>query len=265
LYRSRKLGIIACIGSIVSTIVSPILGYVLGTWDIPLLQELILIGTGQEVLIDPVYAPVSLIPIIKIILYLVIPRLVLVVSCSALLFYVIRIGVDHVNNMLILNQVSHRDNLTGLYNRNYLNELLASPDINEEIGVIYFDVNGLKAANDSRGHEYGDLLLKRCAQSLLDVCEENRVHAFRAGGDEFLLLLEKADEDFVIRKLKQWEEALKKINQENKDNLEEYEGIICSMAAGYKIGNFQNFDELIHQADKEMYNNKTLMKASMSK
>jgi len=261
LYRSKKLGILATIGSMVSTAVSPVLGYVLGTWDIPLLQELILIGTGQEVVLDPVYAPVSLIPVIKILLYLVLPRILLVGCCSSLLFYVIRVGVAHVNNMILLHKMSHQDNLTGLYNQNYFKELLASPDSDRQVGIIFFDVNGLKTANDSRGHEYGDLLLRRCARSLLDVCEEDRVHAFRIGGDEFLLLLEDADDARIRAKLDQWEQVLARINRENQEDPVDYQGITCSMASGYVIGSFRELEQLVRQADAKMYRNKIAMKA----
>ncbi len=54
--------------------------------------------------------------------------------------------------------------------------------------VAGIDVDGLKAANDTYGHAYGDNLLRTVAHKLQDCCRI-KDFALRAGGDEFLLIL----------------------------------------------------------------------------
>ena len=88
-----------------------------------------------------------------------------------------------------LEQLSFRDTLTGLYNRNYFDRKGQKQleGCKFPVTVIMSDCNYLKRVNDSYGHEYGDLMLKRVARILRkNLAEENSV--IRMGGDEFLLL-----------------------------------------------------------------------------
>jgi len=259
LYRSRSIGIIAVTASMLCTLLTPIVGYLLQTWDIPLFEELILIGTdGGAVTVAGGGEGHSWLNIGKIILYLVLPRLMMVGSCSVLLFNNIKIGVANVNHQITLNRMSHIDNLTGLYNQNYLKDYISfienSPVITQ-IGAIFLDVNGLKNLNDTMGHEYGDTLIKRCAESILAVCDDNTVIGFRAGGDEFVIVFAGATDAVLMQKVTEWEDALIKINRKYNDNIN------CSMATGYCTGFNKDIKKVISDADAFMYRNKTRMKA----
>ncbi len=85
--------------------------------------------------------------------------------------------------------MSSHDNLTGLYNRYFLEKEIERFDAARifPIGAVVVDVNGLKLVNDSYGHERGDELLKITAELLQDVFQEPNVLA-RFGGDEFVVL-----------------------------------------------------------------------------
>jgi diguanylate cyclase (GGDEF)-like protein len=61
------------------------------------------------------------------------------------------------------------------------------------IGVMIADLNGLKQVNDRFGHEAGDMLLRRAGRVLREAVNENGMVA-RMGGDEFVILLPRADE-----------------------------------------------------------------------
>jgi len=265
LYRSKKVGIIATIASISCTVFSPIIGYLLKTWDIPLFEELILIGTdgGVANIVGGSNIP-SWVNVGKIVLYLVFPRLMMVGACAVLLFNNIRIGVDHVNNQILLNQISQVDSLTGVYNQNCYRDFVNSIKCMKphRVGILFFDVNNLKEMNDKYGHEYGDLLLKRCAQSLLNVCNDDSVIPFRVGGDEFLIYFKDATDAIVNQKVSEWENELAKINEENKSL---YEGVVCSMAVGFSSGSNNQVEEVIRTADTYMYQNKARMKENMRK
>jgi len=181
----------------------------------------------------------------------------LVGACSVLMFRLISIGVDHVRKEILLNEINTRDTLTGLYNQNYFKQFVQVNSETGPIGVIFFDVNGLKKINDEYGHERGDLLLKRCADSIRAICDESSSIAFRVGGDEFLLLIEGATEPVIIQKLAEWKTALETINHQNAI---EYDGLDCSMAAGYALGQYEDLGSLISRADSLMYKNKAIMK-----
>jgi len=85
------------------------------------------------------------------------------------------------------------DGMTGLKNRTGFNELLESPEFQAackagELAVIYLDINGFKAVNDSIGHHGGDELVKALTARLRSVLPPEAVFA-RIGGDEFAIAL----------------------------------------------------------------------------
>ncbi|WP_338043914.1 EAL domain-containing protein [Paenibacillus lutrae] len=97
-----------------------------------------------------------------------------------------------------LHQLAFYDILSGLPNRVYftthLQELIMDSTVsNRSIAVMFADLNRFKQINDTLGHDVGDLLLKeiseRFASSLTEGCK-----LFRIGGDEFVILMEDADE-----------------------------------------------------------------------
>jgi len=261
LYRSKPLGYVALAGSMFCVICTPILGYVLHSWDIDYLKELILIGTNGTAEIIGATDEITGISVLKILLYMVVPRMMIIGSCAVLMFRVISISSDHVKNEIILNRINNMDALTGLYNQNYYKKILEEQKGDGNVGVIFFDVNGLKQVNDSRGHEAGDKLLQQCAKSILAVCDNESATAFRLGGDEFLLMIEGATEPVIIQKISEWKTALEIINR---DSIIENEGLICSMAAGYSCGIFDNLESLVNKADAIMYRNKAIMKKNMA-
>ena len=108
------------------------------------------------------------------------------------------IAAEIASNQFIeqLKTVSKVDLLTGVMNRNAMNERVAAikeagPDANGHIGIVFADMNGLKYVNDHQGHEAGDLLLKNAAIILQSVFVDNEI--YRAGGDEFMVLLHETD------------------------------------------------------------------------
>ncbi len=108
-----------------------------------------------------------------------------------------------------LRIVSTMDMLTGVYNRNEMNDRVnqLSLDTNpnrKNIGVIFADLNGLKKVNDNNGHSAGDVLLKNAARILKDSFPDAEI--FRAGGDEFMVLVRDTTEAYLIEKAKEIKE-----------------------------------------------------------
>ncbi|WP_263529611.1 putative bifunctional diguanylate cyclase/phosphodiesterase [Marinomonas sargassi] len=95
-------------------------------------------------------------------------------------------------------KLSNIDPLTGLYNRNafsnHLKELILSCESqNKPLAVLFVDLDGFKAINDTYNHSIGDFVLQETAQRL---CSQAKGHSLsRWGGDEFLIALEGTNVD----------------------------------------------------------------------
>lgn len=156
---------------------------------------------------------------------------------------------SEIANYQLLNRLeilSNQDLLTGLLNRNSMNNRI-SQFVNGEVShkslaVVFADLNGLKPVNDNQGHDAGDNLLKEAAQVLRTTfkgCE-----CYRAGGDEFLII--------AIDKSKEELEA--KVQKIRQDSL--IPGNI-SFAIGLSFDeNGGKIRKALHEADELMYEDK---------
>ncbi len=89
-----------------------------------------------------------------------------------------------------IQYLSFHDQLTGLYNRAYLEEEINRLDTERQLPfcILMADLNNLKVINDTYGHALGDEVLKVAAEVLKDSCRKEDLLA-RWGGDEFIILL----------------------------------------------------------------------------
>lgn len=90
-----------------------------------------------------------------------------------------------------LELLSKCDPLTGLSNRLLLGEMIEKcrqqPQYN--YSILLLDIDHFKALNDAAGHEAGDLCLVQVASLIQKELRGSHDHAFRYGGEEFLILL----------------------------------------------------------------------------
>ena len=105
-----------------------------------------------------------------------------------------------------LLKASITDQLTGLFNRRYLFDMIpdkskeifdkfsaamARGQVNHETGprlfFLMFDLDGFKPINDNYGHDAGDQMIQQVATLLKEVCRINDI-VIRWGGDEFLVV-----------------------------------------------------------------------------
>jgi diguanylate cyclase (GGDEF)-like protein len=88
------------------------------------------------------------------------------------------------------------DVLTRIYNRAFfvdeLNRMERRRKSSHPVTIIIADLNGLKAANDQRGHNAGDALLRRAGEVFTSLVEKPATVA-RVGGDEFAVILPLTD------------------------------------------------------------------------
>ena len=95
-----------------------------------------------------------------------------------------------------LEKLSYYDQLTGARNRHALNEYFDTFGREDDVGVLYCDVMGLKKVNDTQGHQAGDDLLLRACGCLKK--QFDREELFRIGGDEFLVLFKGNDKELFL-------------------------------------------------------------------
>lgn len=81
------------------------------------------------------------------------------------------------------------DHLTNISNRMFFEESLSSQAVNNQFGVVYFDLDGFKKINDTLGHAAGDKLLSQVAAALKRYTEPGDIVS-RFGGDEFAALVQ---------------------------------------------------------------------------
>lgn len=147
-----------------------------------------------------------------------------------------------------LSRLSEADEMTALYNRNkYIKMVKEYYPAIQDVGVIFWDINGLKKTNDTLGHEYGDYLITSIADSIGEIAEESK-KAYRIGGDEFVMIIEGATTETIDDILKRWEERIEKKNNVSK--------IPLSASVGYALGNGKEIENVIKKADANMYQEK---------
>lgn len=97
-----------------------------------------------------------------------------------------------------LRFAAQRDPLTGVANRARLEALFDEGVRPDTVGVLYVDLDGLKAVNDTHGHEVGDAILVQVAARITEACRSVD-EVVRVGGDEFVVVVHDADEALVSR------------------------------------------------------------------
>ena len=93
----------------------------------------------------------------------------------------------------VLREQVYTDPLSGLYNRRYLDvalprELQKASQLNQPLSLVFFDIDGFKAINDTYGHATGDLVVSGVARVIQEGLRHTDVAA-RYGGEEFIALL----------------------------------------------------------------------------
>lgn len=154
---------------------------------------------------------------------------------------------DHINNL------ANFDQLTGLPNRNMLNDraeylLKIAQRNNEPLSVMFLDLDHFKNINDSLGHTIGDHVLIEVASRIQATIRDEDT-ASRLGGDEFILLFPntKANEAMYI--------ATKLTNAISQYIMLEHNELTITPSVGIAIypNDGKNFETLLKNADTAMY------------
>jgi len=160
-----------------------------------------------------------------------------------------------------LYKLSTQDPLTGLYNRNDLTSqveriITSSKRNNKKFAILFLDLDNFKNINDSIGHHFGDIILKKVATVLRLAIRENDIPA-RIGGDEFIIVLPDIEDERnivdVIKRIKEQIATPILINNESYS-------VTMSMGVSLYPKDGKDFNTLLKHADIAMYKAKELGK-----
>lgn len=147
-----------------------------------------------------------------------------------------------------LLEQSHRDWLTGLWNRQGMSQRVEDTLAEEgRAALLMVDMDNFKEVNDSRGHLEGDRVLTFTAQLLRELfpCP---AHVGRAGGDEFLILLPGAGASDACRAGRTFCRALRE-----RAPARGLGRVSCSVGIAVAPEEGEDFEGLFHVADQAMY------------
>ena len=153
-----------------------------------------------------------------------------------------------------LRVLANTDTITGLPNRNAIHQQITAvleQREQQQIGVVYLDLDNFKKVNDAYGHMFGDQLLQAVSLAVL-TCLEPQQTLGRLGGDEFIVLAEDTSqaalEAMALR-------ILTRLRQPFRIGLiEVYTG--CSVGIALAPQHGEDRENLIRNADTAMYHAK---------
>lgn len=171
---------------------------------------------------------------------------------------------DFINNINLINDLMNRAfrcKVTGLYNRNYFDEIII-PYINKlvqkndqnktKICVVFGDMFRLKFVNDNFGHEQVDKYIKFISHLLEKYFKDDYV--IHQSGDEFLIISLNSPYEDIKSKLDMVQEEAYKIILGNENGREVHSYI--NFGISYNEFGPINIKEMIKEADIDMSNNK---------
>jgi diguanylate cyclase (GGDEF)-like protein/PAS domain S-box-containing protein len=186
------------------------------------------------------------------------------ISCirSGGLVFVVRDITDRKRAEEALQNTLLTDPLTGLYTRRGFHkraeEHFASADASHDYLLLFMDLDGLKAVNDSFGHAEGDKLLVAAAEVLKASVSDQDIVG-RLGGDEFTILVTDgaAEQALVVERIKQ------KTEERNGQPDAAYQLSFSIGAHRFTAEVSSSLEDVIAQADLEMYRHKQSKKRQL--
>jgi len=154
-----------------------------------------------------------------------------------------------------MNERAVKDDLTGLYNRRYINERLPldikySKISENPLSIIMVDIDFFKKINDNYGHVNGDKVLMDFSNLVLKSIRSNIDWIGRYGGEEFIIVLKDTD-------LKNTYFVAEKIRKKLENTTFKYDDININITASFGIYSISDYDiefsDLLSKVDKNLY------------
>lgn len=154
-----------------------------------------------------------------------------------------------------MNNLVVKDELTGIYNRRYINEKLPVDIVNNKINlkpisIVLLDIDHFKKINDTYGHIAGDYILKEFSKIIIENVPKETAWVARYGGEEFVVVLNDTNETKAF----QMAENIRAVVENTAFNYEEFQlKLTASFGVCEIISYNESFDEIISRADIKLY------------
>jgi diguanylate cyclase (GGDEF)-like protein len=148
-----------------------------------------------------------------------------------------------------VNELSRRDELTGLYNRRVLFRKFDNIEFYEEskYHVAMLDIDFFKKINDKYGHLFGDDVLRKIAKEMREFCDEGE-YAARYGGEEFVLVFKSDSEEGAYKRIEDFRKKIESIKWE-----EDAELSITLSGGLVACKDYDDITPVLSTADKMLY------------
>lgn len=160
-----------------------------------------------------------------------------------------------------LRELSDTDQLTGLFNRRKLERDLklyyeSAMRYSVPTSILMFDLDNLKAINDTRGHHVGDEIIRAVADICRSTLRKND-SGYRLGGDEFVVALPNTDREQAMLLARRLHECFRQ-------ELGRYsaEGVVVTASMGVTAiaAEDRSYEDTLKRADRALYDAKNLGK-----
>jgi len=138
------------------------------------------------------------------------------------------------------------DELTQVYNRKYLSEILKELIKRKKLCLIEADIDHFKKINDTYGHPFGDEVLKKMASVLKSKLRKDDL-IVRMGGEEFLIILDTYEIDNALMVAEKLRKAIEDADFE-KTKVTSSFGVCCG-----DINSKDDFEKLYSLVDEALY------------
>lgn len=161
-----------------------------------------------------------------------------------------------------MEKLSVTDLLTGIYNRNGFNSIAyelyeTAKETNQNVMLIYGDLNNLKFVNDNFGHNEGDVCIKVASDAMKSMCLKSE-KCYRIGGDEYVVMgIGEYDVSDIEKRIEKAHRHIADFLVKNDKNYE------ISISIGYEYApadSVNGIESILHAADKKMFEVKKLSK-----
>ena len=151
-----------------------------------------------------------------------------------------------------LTNAAYYDELTQVFNRNYISQILDSEfkrakALHTSFPIAIFDIDDFKKVNDTYGHAAGDYVLRQITAIIKATGLRDRDLLGRWGGEEFLLLVVNSSVDEAMNLTERIRKAIEKYEFNYQGNKFP---VTISMGVANIKGEHSGSDEIYQDADK---------------
>lgn len=249
-YKNNKLINFSYVISVISIFAIVMAGFYFGLCDA---NMLILTNQVKDNHIDPItgeflLTTVNANPWGTLPIYYAVPRCLVLFATIPMIKHLSNVIAQNAMRETELRILGETDLMTQMFNRNKYLEMVHEyyPTV-EQVGVMFWDINGLKKVNDTMGHDSGDYLISSVTTSITEFTKDT-CKAYRIGGDEFVVIGEGLSREAVAELVVKIQSSIDKKNQATK--------IPISASVGYAAGEGKDIEKVVAEADSCMYKNK---------